>query len=340
MKRAAVFFDRDNTLIVSDGYLGDPSKVVLVDGAADVVARAWGLGFATVVFSNQSGVARGMFDEEAVHKVNARLDELLLEQDGRAVVDRHEFCPFHPDATVDAYRQDSELRKPKPGMILRAAMALNLDLGRSWVIGDAPRDVRAGKTAGLRTVLFRHPALSPSPAATEAGDVRADFEVASLKEALDVIERETRMPTPTDPAPQTTNTQLIEPPMPPAAPPSPETPVSVPPVDAPAAPPPAPTTSPSSVPPVALSPPPAPAPSSRLESLAEQILAELRRQREVSHVDFSLSKLMAGITQVVAVAVLFLAYLNRDSTGVVATLLVAVFVQTLTVALLIMGRQK
>ena len=71
MKRPAVFFDRDNTLIISDGYLGDSNKVVLVGGAADAVARVRGLGFATVVFSNQSGVARGMFGEDAVHAVNA-----------------------------------------------------------------------------------------------------------------------------------------------------------------------------------------------------------------------------------------------------------------------------
>src|SRR4051812_12037559 len=75
MKRPAVFFDRDNTLIRCDEYLGDPSKVELIPGAADAVARARKLGFATVIFSNQSGVARGYFTEEAVHAVNARLDE-------------------------------------------------------------------------------------------------------------------------------------------------------------------------------------------------------------------------------------------------------------------------
>src|SRR5581483_2775525 len=73
MKRPAIFFDRDNTLIVSDGYLGDPDKVVLMEGAADALARARSLGFATVVISNQSGVARGMFNEEDVRAVNHRI---------------------------------------------------------------------------------------------------------------------------------------------------------------------------------------------------------------------------------------------------------------------------
>src|ERR1700722_16290473 len=116
MKRPAVFFDRDNTLIVSDGYLGDPNGVVLIDGAADAVARARQLGYATVVFTNQSGVARGLFSEDKVHAVNARLDELLQDLNTHAVIDRHEYCPFHPDGSIEAYRKDSELRKPKPGM--------------------------------------------------------------------------------------------------------------------------------------------------------------------------------------------------------------------------------
>src|SRR5688572_33495600 len=117
MKRPAVFFDRDNTLIASDGYLGDPDKVALMEGAASAVARARELGFATVIVSNQSGVARGIFDEDAVHAVNARLDELLAAANPHAVIDRHEFCPFHPEATVERYRQDSDLRKPGCGMI-------------------------------------------------------------------------------------------------------------------------------------------------------------------------------------------------------------------------------
>src|SRR5262245_57305188 len=155
MKRPAIFFDRDNTLIVSDGYLGDPNKVELVDGAADAVARARKLGFAVVVFSNQSGVARGMFSEDDVRAVNARMDQLLGVQNAGAVVDRHEFCPDHPEATIEKYRRESDRRKPGAGMIHSAAQAMALDLSRSWVIGDAPRDIEAGKAANCRTILVR-----------------------------------------------------------------------------------------------------------------------------------------------------------------------------------------
>src|SRR4051812_40283579 len=147
MKRPAVFFDRDNTLIASDGYLGDPAKVIPVAGAADAIARARRLGYAVVVFSNQSGVARGMFTEEDVQAVNARMAELLLAENGDAVIARHEFCPSPPAGPVDVYARESDRRKPKPGMILAAANKLALDLERSWVIGDAARDVEAGKAA-------------------------------------------------------------------------------------------------------------------------------------------------------------------------------------------------
>lgn len=194
MNRPAVFFDRDNTLIACDGYLGDPDKVVLVDGAADAVARVRELGFSAVVFSNQSGVARGMFPEEAVHAVNHRLDDLLHEENPRATIDRHDFCPYHPTAKVERYRQDSDLRKPKPGMIYQAASVLNLDLKRSWVVGDAPRDIAAGQTAGLRTVLLKIASLPPSPATNEGAGAAPDYVATSLKDAIDFIERNLDLP--------------------------------------------------------------------------------------------------------------------------------------------------
>src|SRR4051794_3820334 len=183
MKRPAIFFDRDNTLIVSDGYLGNPEKVVLIDGAADAVARARSLGFATVVVSNQSGVARGMFDENAVRAVNQRLDEMLRAADAGAIIDCHEFCPFHPEGTVERYKSDSELRKPRPGMILAAAERLALDLRGSWLIGDAPRDIEAGHAAGCRTILFQPPDVAMSPAASQAWRVQPEFVVTTLAEA-------------------------------------------------------------------------------------------------------------------------------------------------------------
>src|SRR5258706_6542175 len=204
MKRPAVFFDRDNTLIVNDGYLGDPSKVVLVEGAAEAIARVRSLGFAVVAFSNQSGVARGMFSEDDVHRVNAKLDERLADALPHAVIDRHEFCPFHPEGTVPEYAVESDLRKPKPGMIVQAAEKLALDLPRSWVVGDAPRDIEAGKAGGCRTIWYKDTRLPQSMAARELMLTVPDAVVSSLKEATEVIAREAlvRHAGPADPAPR------------------------------------------------------------------------------------------------------------------------------------------
>jgi len=291
MIRPAIFFDRDNTLIVSDGYLGDAARVELVPGAADAVARARAMGFATVVVSNQSGVARGMFGEDAVRAVNACVDDLLKAQNPAAIIDVHEFCPFHPQAVVERYRLDNDLRKPRPGMLLAAARKLDLDLPRSWMIGDSPRDVEAGSAAGCRTILFQAPALSPSPAAAAASSTRPTYVATTLQEAMNIIERNTacgtQTPAPTNPAP------------------------------------------------------PAPA-SSRLEVLAEQILMELQRRNEQIHTDFSASKLLAGITQVIVLAVLFLTYLKSATspTTIPNGLLLAIMLQTLTIALLIMSRHR
>jgi D-glycero-D-manno-heptose 1,7-bisphosphate phosphatase len=297
MRRPAVFFDRDNTLIVCDGYLGDASKVVLVDGAADAIARARRLGYAIVVFSNQSGVARGMFSEDDVHAVNTRLDELLADANPAAVIDRHEFCPFHPDGSVDQYRKDSLLRKPAPGMIFQATEKLALDLSRSWVIGDAPRDIEAGKAAGCRTILFHHPDLAASPAQKSDTTVLPDHFVESLKNAVNIIEK-----TPDVEAPP------VEDEVPAAAPLS---------VDL-----------------------------SKLEKLLGDVLEELRKPlppvpapMSVPSRDFSISKMVAGIVQVLALAILLLSYLMQPADRQ-SLLLLAILMQLLTIALLIMERQR
>jgi D,D-heptose 1,7-bisphosphate phosphatase len=339
MKRPAVFFDRDNTLIATDEYLGDPAKVQLIEGAADAVARVRRLGFATVIFSNQSGVARGMYDEAAVHAVNAKLDELLKDHHPDAVIDRHEFCPYHPEGTVECYRQDSDLRKPKAGMILRAAEKLALDLSRSWVIGDAPRDIEAGHAAGCRTILFTDPMLSPSPAAAAETKVPAEFRVSSLKEAVDLIERnatasEETLATSERPilveqhANGPSNPMKMTTPVPPREP-EPPAPIRLPELKPPAVETPVPPRPVESIPSTA-----------RLESLADQILQEIKRRNDQTVIDFSVSKLLAGIVQVIVLATLFIAYIKWDERSLQPILLLAMILQTLTISLLIMGRQK
>jgi D-glycero-D-manno-heptose 1,7-bisphosphate phosphatase len=187
MARPAVFFDRDNTLIINDGYLGDPARVILMPGAAPAIARARQLGYAVVTVSNQSGVARGLFDQDAVRAVDQRMDELLQLDDPDAIIDLHIYCPFHPQAVVAEYRRDSDLRKPAPGMLVLAAKKLDLDLNKSWLIGDAIRDIEAGQAAGCRTILFQPPDVPASPDAAVRPSATADFTATSLGQAIEFL---------------------------------------------------------------------------------------------------------------------------------------------------------
>ncbi len=300
MKRPAIFFDRDNTLIACNDYLGDPDEVMLIRGAADAVARLRAMGFAIVIVSNQSGVARGMFDENAVKAVNQRLEQQLVAENAGAIIDRHEYCPYHPEGTVEQYRGESERRKPKPGMILEASRALALDLSRSWLIGDAARDIEAGKAAGVRTILFTEPTLPASPATEKNAAAGADFTVGRLHEAVEIIAKNHRPAT----------------------------------ADAPAVPEPSPMKI--SIPAAHDSPATDYKP---LMHVTEQILRELRHQHESKHADFSVPKLLAGIVQMIALAAMLFAYLFRDSPSAHLILLTAIFLQLLTTSLLLMGRK-
>lgn len=163
MGRACVFLDRDETLIANatlpppenphpawkPGDLSDPARVRLLDGALEACRLMRGAGFALVVVSNQGCVARGSATTQDVEAVNARVSELLVDNAGSPLIERFEYCPYHPEGNVAAYTRESELRKPNPGMILRAARELDLDLARSWLIGDMPRDCEAGVNAGI-----------------------------------------------------------------------------------------------------------------------------------------------------------------------------------------------
>lgn len=151
----AVFLDRDNTLIENDEDLGDPDGVRLCHGVADGLVALRRAGYRLVVVTNQGGVARGKYSEADVDAVHQRIACLIDESaDGVNLIDRFYYCPFHPEASVEAYRREHPWRKPNPGMLIQAASDMQLDLGQSWMIGDQARDVAAGQSAGCRTALL------------------------------------------------------------------------------------------------------------------------------------------------------------------------------------------
>ncbi len=153
MPREAVFLDRDGTLIEEVHYLSAPEQVRLIPGAAEAVRRLNAAGVLVVVVTNQAGVAREYFPESRVAEVHAHLSALLAERG--AHIDAYYYCPHHPTEGIGAYRVACECRKPKPGLLLTAACELDIDLSRSWMIGDKPCDAEAGTAAGCRAVPVR-----------------------------------------------------------------------------------------------------------------------------------------------------------------------------------------
>ncbi len=198
MAQRAVFLDRDNTIIASDGYLGDPSKVKLIPGAAAALASLRRLGYRIIVVSNQSGVAKGLFDEAAVEAVNAEMVRQLREQAG-AAVDASYYCPFHPEAVAPEYRLDHEWRKPRPGMLKAAAQEFDLNLSECWMIGDQPQDIAAGASVGCRTILLSDPER-PLDVRENSPAITPNFAVRTLADAARIIVREGNNPL-RDPAP-------------------------------------------------------------------------------------------------------------------------------------------
>lgn len=193
----AVFLDRDDTLIHNDGDLGDPDQVRLMPGVPEGLRALRRAGFRLVVVTNQGGVARGRYTEDDVDLVHRRIAELVDEAAGEVdLLERFYYCPYHPDAAVAAYRRDHFWRKPRPGMLLQAARDLDLDLGSSWLIGDRPRDVEAGRTAGCRTILL-------SAGGAEAEDCRPTAVVGDFIAAVRHVLKHAG-PRPVEPAPPAT----------------------------------------------------------------------------------------------------------------------------------------
>lgn len=148
----AVFLDKDGTLIPNVPYNVNPELICLAPGAAEGVRMLHEAGYAIVVCTNQSGVARGYYTEADQETVADRLAELLAEIG--APLTGYYFCPHLPDGSVAEFAVHCNCRKPQPGLIIRAAEEHGIDATRSWFVGDILHDVEAGRRAGCRTILI------------------------------------------------------------------------------------------------------------------------------------------------------------------------------------------
>jgi histidinol-phosphate phosphatase family protein len=153
--RAGILLDRDGTIIVDRGYVGSPDQVQLIDGATDAIRQFNREGIPVAVVTNQAGVAHGYYGIADVHRVHDHLAAELRRHG--AHVDMFLFCPYHPDGVIDAYARHSEDRKPRPGMAIAAARALDLDLTACWVIGDRAEDIGLARTIGAEPIHIGAP---------------------------------------------------------------------------------------------------------------------------------------------------------------------------------------
>lgn len=151
--RRAVFLDRDGTLLEEGNYVDRLDRLVFFPYSIDSVRALNRAGFAVVVVTNQSGVARGMYTETFVRESHQHIDQKLTAAGAR--IDGYYYCPHHPQGSVKPLRRNCECRKPKPGQLQQAAAELHLDLPTSFIVGDRWKDIEAGEAVGARGILVR-----------------------------------------------------------------------------------------------------------------------------------------------------------------------------------------
>ena len=150
-KNIAVFIDRDGTISEEVGYLNNIDRLKLIKGTSHAIKLLNKKGLKAIVVTNQAGVARGYFPEELIHKANERLKKLLSKSG--AYLDGIYYCPHHPEIGNEKYRKICDCRKPNPGMIETASDELDIDISRSYVVGDKLSDVSLAHNVGAKGIL-------------------------------------------------------------------------------------------------------------------------------------------------------------------------------------------
>jgi histidinol-phosphate phosphatase family protein len=174
INKIAVFLDRDGTICKDVHYMSSPDQLELLPGVVEGISLLNSLGLKVIIVTNQSGIARGYFTEEALNEIHQKMLKMLSE--GGARIDGIYYCPHHPN-------EGCECRKPKIGLLLKAAQDFKLDLKNCFMIGDKCIDVQAGRNAGCTTILI------PSTETEKEIIPQPDYIAANFYEAAKIIER-------------------------------------------------------------------------------------------------------------------------------------------------------
>jgi histidinol-phosphate phosphatase family protein len=182
-KQKAIFLDRDGVINYDTDLIKDPDELKLYPFAAETIKKINRSGYLAVVITNQSVIARGLTTLEGLNEIHKKLETEL--GNAGAFVDAIYFCPHHPDGgfpgEVKEFKMACDCRKPKPGMLLKAAKRFNIDLSKSWMIGDSERDALAGRAAGVKTI-----GVKTGHGVKKASEF-PDYFMGNMKEAVDFI---------------------------------------------------------------------------------------------------------------------------------------------------------
>ena len=150
--RPVAFLDRDGVLNVDSGYVHRPDELEWIDDAPAAVRLLNEAGFTVIVVTNQSGVARGIYDEATVHRFHDHMQSVLAQHGAR--IDAFYYCPHHPDGPVAQYAMRCDCRKPGTGMLEQAAKDWPVDRAHSFLIGDKDIDMQAAAAFGIKGIMF------------------------------------------------------------------------------------------------------------------------------------------------------------------------------------------
>ncbi len=163
-----------------------PAQVKVLPGVPAALQELKELGYRLVIVSNQPGIAKGFFSEDTFARITQAIHAQL--NGSSQLIDSEYYCFHHPQAMIEKYRQDCQCRKPKPGSIIQAAAELDLDLKRSWMLGDGVTDIQAGSAAGCRTIFIGKMKCEMCSLLAEGG-VRPNGVAVGLPEAVEIIRK-------------------------------------------------------------------------------------------------------------------------------------------------------